>query len=293
MKFSTSILLLLCVCLKNFCIAQQDTSTISKIISAEYFFDKDPGIGKGIKLNVGTSDTTVSFTDSASVLLLQPGYHNLSIRVKNAAKKWSIFLTKTFFIGNKNIVEPTIAKITAAEYFIDEDPGTGKGTSMKIGKADTVISFTDSVSPLLAHRAGRNTIRARVKNADGKWSEFLSDTFSISFSALDDDRDGLIVWQELQLGTDTANFDTNNDGLADGVNVFTGLNPLGNDTDSDGISNKQEILNGTSPILSDTDGDGVPDNLDAFPLDPHRTKLPPKNLSDHTPPVITLNEPPL
>ena len=63
------------------------------------------------------------------------------------------------------------------------------------------------------------------------------------------------------------------------------------DTDKDGISNNQEIINGTSPILFDTDGDGVSDKLDPFPLDRFRTKLPPPNASDLTPPVITLKEP--
>jgi hypothetical protein len=105
------------------------------------------------------------------------------------------------------------------------------------------------------------------------------------------DRDGLNDLQELAYQTDSTNFDTNGDGLADGVNVFTGSPPLGTDTDSDGIANIQEIINGTSPVLNDTDGDGVPDNLDPFPLDRYRKMLPPVNLSDHTPPVITLQEP--
>jgi hypothetical protein len=111
--------------------------------------------------------------------------------------------------------------------------------------------------------------------------------------SFNEDRDGLNNYDEYINATDPKNFDTNGDGLADGVNVFVGLPPLNTDTDGDGISNIQEKLNGTSPVLADTDKDGVSDALDPFPLDRFRKQLPSPNLSDHTPPVITLQEPPL
>jgi alpha-tubulin suppressor-like RCC1 family protein len=131
------------------------------------------------------------------------------------------------------------------------------------------------------------------ENGNGlpEWKDYQ---FLDSLSGLygDRDRDGLFDWEEIMLyGTDMNNFDTNGDGLADGVNVAVGLSPLGTDTDGDGISNLQEAANGTSPLLKDTDGDGVPDNKDAFPLDRFLTKKPPKNLSDHTAPIITLEQP--
>ena len=108
----------------------------------------------------------------------------------------------------------------------------------------------------------------------------------------DGDRDGLYDPTEPgSYGTSTSLFDTNNDGLGDGINVFTGFGPLSADTDGDGISNAQELVKGTSPILADTDFDGVADNLDANPLDRYRSKVPPANGADVTPPVITLSEP--
>lgn len=189
-----------------------------------------------------------------------------------------------------SIAQNTISKITAAEYFFDKDPGVGKGIPITIGKADTVINFSDSV--IVPFLYGKDhALVVRVKNNSGRWSIYQIHNFSLAFG--DKDRDGLIDYIEPDYGTDYKIFDTNNDGLADGVNVFTNSNALETDTDGDGISNKQELANGTISILRDTDSDGVPDKKDAFPLDQYRTKLPPKNLSDHTAPVITLNEPPL
>ncbi len=108
----------------------------------------------------------------------------------------------------------------------------------------------------------------------------------------DGDRDGLFDPTEAGLyGTSSSIFDSNNDGLADGVNVFTGFLVLSTDTDGDGISNLLEMINGTNPLLADTDFDGVPDNLDAFPKDRYRSKIPPPNAADLTAPVITLSEP--
>ena len=59
--------------------------------------------------------------------------------------------------------------------------------------------------------------------------------------------------------------------------------------DSSGVEQGQVAL-GTDPLLADTDGDGVVDGMDAFPMDATHSQAVP-NPSDHTPPVITLQEP--
>ena len=107
----------------------------------------------------------------------------------------------------------------------------------------------------------------------------------------DPDGDGLTTAREWALGTDPLNPDTNGDGIPDGTSVSIGLSATNPDHDGDGLENAVERAVGTDPFHSDTDGDGHGDGADAFALDPTRWEAPPRDPSDHTPPIITLTEP--
>jgi alpha-tubulin suppressor-like RCC1 family protein len=118
--------------------------------------------------------------------------------------------------------------------------------------------------------------------------------FSLTSNALwdvDTDGDGLSNVTEAQLGTDNRNADTNGDGVLDGAAVHAGLSPTNLDMDADGVSNVVEVARGTDPFLADTDGDGANDFSDCFPMDPSRWQCPASDPNDHTPPVISLQEP--
>lgn len=107
-------------------------------------------------------------------------------------------------------------------------------------------------------------------------------------SSFDDDADGLSNQDEIGLGTDPLEVDTDGDGVADGVDAF----PLDgseaydfdgdgfgdqhdSDIDNDGLINTRESEIGTDPIRPDTDYDSVLDGLDNCPLDanPSQTDL--------------------
>jgi hypothetical protein len=107
----------------------------------------------------------------------------------------------------------------------------------------------------------------------------------------DTDRDGLADVQELRLGSNPNDSDSNDDGLLDGAAFGAGKSLTHPDMDGDGVGNALEIAQGTDPFRADTDGDGVADGADAFPLDPTRWLAPVATPGDHTPPVITLIEP--
>lgn len=65
----------------------------------------------------------------------------------------------------------------------------------------------------------------------------------------DVDGDGLLVEQELKLGTDPKNPDSDGDGLDDGVEVNAyRTNPRSRDSDADGYPDADEIKNGYNPI---------------------------------------------
>ncbi len=124
----------------------------------------------------------------------------------------------------------------------------------------------------------------------------------------DDDNDGLSDAEEIALGTNTLNPDSDgdkardsidpfpldgnewqdtdkdgtgdnrdadddNDGLNDEEELFVlGTNPFNFDSDEDGLSDKKEIELGTNALKEDSDGDGVIDSKDDFPLDPEKAQ---------------------
>lgn len=77
----------------------------------------------------------------------------------------------------------------------------------------------------------------------------------------DNDADGLTNAEEIILGTDPNDNDSDNDGAFDGVEVNTYLsNPLLQDTDGDGLTDGAEInVSLTSPVDPDSDDDGCND----------------------------------
>jgi hypothetical protein len=80
----------------------------------------------------------------------------------------------------------------------------------------------------------------------------------------DDDQDGLLNGEELEIETEPDRKDTDGDGLSDYDEVKTySTNPLNIDTDGDTLTDGAEVTNPClSPITNDTDIDGVQDHLD-------------------------------
>jgi len=80
----------------------------------------------------------------------------------------------------------------------------------------------------------------------------------------DDDGDGLTNDEEVVIGTDPLDPDTDNDGLSDGEEVIViGTDPLDPDTDDDGLSDGDEVNTyGTDPLDPDSDDDGLLDGAE-------------------------------
>lgn len=101
-------------------------------------------------------------------------------------------------------------------------------------------------------------------------SERLFDPLDPSVGAAGDDpdEDGLTNREEIDLGADPANSDTDRDNLEDGLEVNVYLtSPVIRDSDEDGVPDGLEVLAGRGddgtlyidPTLIDSDGDGVAD----------------------------------
>lgn len=88
----------------------------------------------------------------------------------------------------------------------------------------------------------------------------------------DEDNDGLTKREEVEIGTDPNNPDSDGDGLNDG-DEFKKYNtdPLNADSDGDGINDGDEVLkHKTNPNKADTDNDGLSDydELMSYQTDP-------------------------
>ncbi len=138
---------------------------ISNIVSAEYFFDTDNGVGTGTSVSVGAAADSVEFSTLISVNSLSAGLHNLYFRTKNGDGIWSLAENRLVNIYKAN----AISNIVSAEYFFDSDPGVGLGTALSTGLASDSVDFTAIIAPG-AISLGLHNLFIRTRNSDGVWS---------------------------------------------------------------------------------------------------------------------------
>jgi hypothetical protein len=162
------ILLLPAICFVFFTKAQT-------IIAAEYFINSDPGAGNGVPVAVSSGDI-VLFTASVPTTALPTGFHTIAIRTKNAAGQWGLYESRGIYVST---AAASIADISAAEFYIDTDPGVGNGTAITPITSGSTVNFTASVSTISLSQ-GFHTIAIRTKDANGMWGLFESRGFYIS-----------------------------------------------------------------------------------------------------------------
>ena len=140
---------------------------------AEYFFDNDPGRGNAISVSI-TQANTIDASYSISTSSLSSGMHFLYFRVQDTDANWSLSDSRLLYISSTNASD-----ISAAEYFIDNDPGKGAATSVSIS-AGANIDITESIATS-GFSTGIHFLYFRVKNDDGVWS--LTDSKLLYISA--------------------------------------------------------------------------------------------------------------
>ncbi len=142
----------------------------SNVTAAEYFFGADPGVGHGTAISGITAGGTIDFTFQANVGSLSNGIQTLRVRVRDDQGNWSIGESRTFL---KEAVPG--ANITAAEYYIDNDPGKGMATNIPVTVGATAdVNYT---VPLTGLGRGIHHVGVRVKDDRGKWSLATVRTF--------------------------------------------------------------------------------------------------------------------
>ncbi len=136
------------------------------VTAAEYFVDADPGVGQGIALAIGAAGAQLSFTASIPTAALAPGFHTVAVRVRNDSARWSLPEPRALMVLGAT---PASTSITAAEYFVDADPGPGAGTALAVGAAAASVSFS-AIVPTASLAPGFHLVGLRARNATGAWS---------------------------------------------------------------------------------------------------------------------------
>lgn len=148
------------------------TSTPQSIIGAEYFIGDDPGLGNAMPLEITAGNSIETIFEIELGDLDAYKLYQLHIRVKDNLEKWSLYAKKSFF----TIQNPVELNITAAEYFIDEDPGIGAATSMDVPLLSSIdeMALIDLPASL---PEGFHFLHIRVKNENNKWSTYARHEF--------------------------------------------------------------------------------------------------------------------
>ncbi|MCA0349482.1 MAG: T9SS type A sorting domain-containing protein [Bacteroidetes bacterium] len=152
------------------------------VTQAEYFWDNDPGVGNGIALQAldGNFNQALETVFSNNATLPAIGNHTIGIRIKGQDGSWSSVFRKTFKVsGNTN--NNSAVKITTAEYFWDNDPGEGAGTTMiafdgNFNQALESVMVNNIALPTI----GDHVIGIRVKGDDGNWGSTFKKVFRMA-----------------------------------------------------------------------------------------------------------------
>ncbi|NOY46737.1 MAG: T9SS type A sorting domain-containing protein [Chlorobi bacterium] len=160
---------------KTFRIAPTSENNTANIIEAEYFIDQDPGVGLATFANV-INGAVVNETLTIPTGSLSLGTHRLFVRVKNSNNQWSLYEHKTFRVAPASDVNA--ATITAAEYFIDADPGFGMATPLAVNGDVLDKNLIIPTSTDLAQ--GDHYLHIRIQNADGTWSLYEIQMFTLN-----------------------------------------------------------------------------------------------------------------
>ena len=134
----------------------------------EYFFDSDPGYGKGFPLQRASTDEN---TYEVSFETVEPGAHLFCLRAQDEDGHWSAVVSRPVYVINP-------LGIAAIEYFFDTDPGEGNATPVAVPDDLTetfaFVAATDGLS------AGEHRLCVRAKGLDGLWTLVSSSVFTVS-----------------------------------------------------------------------------------------------------------------
>ena len=140
----------------------------SSIHSVEYFFDSDPGYGKGtVSVLGGAKDVTLDINTAT----IAPGAHMLYLRTQDTNGNWSPVMAHPLYVF-------TVLPVAALEYYIDNnDPGEGKAISVPVATATAATATFDIDTSVLT--PGEHTLNIRAMGIDSVWTAVSTRKFNV------------------------------------------------------------------------------------------------------------------
>lgn len=142
----------------------------STINYVEYYIDQDPGLKKATPVNITPTATVTNASFSITVNTLTNGIHMLGARAQTATGVWSMTHFWFIFKPYAQINTPGLTNISRVEYYVDEDPGFGKGTAVTITPGQDLQNISFTINPSTLGK-GTHIIGGRALSANGQWSE--------------------------------------------------------------------------------------------------------------------------
>ncbi|MBE2188522.1 MAG: hypothetical protein KGZ71_03240 [Desulfobulbaceae bacterium] len=142
------------------------------IIVLEYFFDDDPGLSEGVKIDL-TEESIDLDNIEVSIVGLETGLHKIGMRATNNAKQWSPTVSQTFFVAKT--IDPI--ELVSGEYYIGDDPGLGMANEISIGPSNQIIDEFEI--GLDGMSSGLYTLCVRFLNEFDEWSSTQCSPFFI------------------------------------------------------------------------------------------------------------------
>lgn len=153
------------------------------ITAAEYFIDTDPGFGNAIPISIAPGLNLSNITKSITTTGLSNGVHRIYLRSKDANGEWSSANWQSFVVDyDPAYPAAPLAEqnITAAEYFIDTDPGFGNAAPISTMPGLNLSDVTASINTA-GLTNGVHRVYLRSKDATGKWSSTNLQSFVVAY----------------------------------------------------------------------------------------------------------------
>jgi len=171
-----------------------------KINKAEYFIDSDPGFGKAVTIPVSTPAKDVSLNFLANLSGLSQGFHIIGVRARDDNGAWSMKHEQLFYLFRR--VPAASPKITGLEYFIDNDPGFGKGTKVAVRvPADRVT--LEFIADLTGLSSGSHILYMRARDEANRWSTIHTHAFTLNVTAIGEE---IVPWFKMYPNPSEGNF---------------------------------------------------------------------------------------